>query len=621
MCMNVKACKTFLICIAVFVVLGGYIALSGCGGMPTPGDDDDCMFLLMTDNPQYKSRVKYNWKDVIDFEGPTPFSITVGHLPMKLHMRRIKPGEYRIRRRYLRFPGGILRDVAMSESFRLEPHTIYLFPRKIVDVQSPQGGAVPGDAEVSADDQRWVSDTVSDFVSFSEWIGGNIEGFGPYEPRFSLEQTAYDFHIESNPSGATVYVDGTDWGTAPVTAKLEPGKHQLALEKEGYANTRTFVTVETEGEVTIDLISLEGRETTDQATDRISLLLVPFNNIGSDEYNRWKTVFPDVMRVGLTQDERITVVDISQSSVGGASKDVSLRPDFRYAESKGIDLLVTGHYLIKDEKVMVHAVLFDVRSEMVKTAVSYTGPSGILLFNSIDEVSQKFLNAVDKKLPEVGSEIIEEREGIKSRIVSYDKKLTEKQIIDKRLERRFSFSGNFIFGAMFDTIDADPFYDNSMRTDGPSLGLGLTGELGIVGPLSLTLMFNPVYSNYAGNKGASAEGPVFDFPLYLGPRVSFMSTRNDIYFGLLGQMRYITGVHLTDQSGTVEKDFGPYWITGISIDMGVKIYTYQRISKASTFLDMGMLLGTALWRFESGFNNGEFFPMEAWLYIGYGSRL
>jgi len=620
--MNQKARKIILISIAAVVVLGGYVTLSGCGGMPTPRGDDDCMFLLMSDNPQYKTRAKYEWKDVIDFEGPTPFSITVGHLPMKLHMQRIKPGEYRVKRRYLRFPGGILRDVAMSESFSLEPHTIYLFPRKIIDVQNKQGDALPGFDTMSADDQRWVSETVSDYVSFSEWIGSNFEGFGPYEPRFSLAQKAYDFHIESNPSGATVYVDGTDWGTAPVTAKLEPGKHQLAFEKEGYADFRTFVGVETEGEVTIDLISLEGGQPGDQASsDRISLLLVPFNNIGDDEHDRWKTVFPDVMKVGLTQDERITVVDTPRLSVEGASKDVSLRPDFGYAESKGIDLLVTGHYLIKDEKVMVHAVLFDVRSEMVKTSVSYTGPSGILLFNSIDEVSQKFLNAVDKKLPEVGSEIVEERESLRSRIVSYDKKLTERQIVDKRLERPFSFSANFIFGATFDTIDADPFYDNGMRTDGPPLGLGLTGELGIVGPLSLTLMFNPVYSNYVGNQGATAEGPVFDFPLYLGPRFSFMSTRNDIYFGLLGQLRYITGTHLTDQSGTVEQDFGPYWITGISIDMGVKIYTYQRISKAPTFLDMGMLLGTALWRFEGGFNNGEFFPMEAWLYIGYGSRL
>ncbi len=619
--MNVKAGKTFLICVSVFVVLSVYMTLSGCGGMPTPRDEGDCMFLLVSDNPQYKSRQKYEWKDVIDFDGPTPFSITVGHLPMKLHMRRIKPGEYRIKRRYLRFPGGILRDVAMSESFILEPHTIYLFPRKIVDVQNQQGDALPGYDVVSADDQRWVSETVSDYVSFSEWIGSNIEGFGPYEPRFSLEQKAYDFHIDSNPSGATVYVDGTDWGTAPITAKLEPGKHQVALEKEGYADARTFVTVETEGEVTIDLISLEGREATGPASDRISLLLVPFTNIGSDEHDRWKTVFPDVMKVGLTQDERITVIDTPESAGGETVNGVSLRPDFSYAESKGIDLLVAGHYLIKDEKVMVHAVLFDVRSEMVKTSVSYTGPSGILLFNSIDEVSQKFLDAVDKHLPEVGSEIVEERQSIKSRLVSYDKKLTEKQIIDRRLERRFSFSGNLVWGAMFDIIDDAPFYDNGMRTDGPSLGLGLTGEFTIVGPLSLTLMFNPVYSNYSGNQGATAEVPVFDFPLYLGPRFSFMSTRNDIYFSLLGQMRYITGTHLTDQTGTVGKDFGPYWITGMSIDMGVKIYTYQRISKAPTFLDMGMLLGTALWRFESGFNNGEFFPLDMWLYIGYGSRL
>ncbi len=619
--MEAKVVKAALLGITVCLLFGGVLLISGCGGIPTPRDDDDCMFLLMSDNPQYRSRERYDWKDIIDFDGPTPFSITVSHLPNQLYMLRIEPGEYRIKRRYLRFPGGILRDVNMDESFMLESHTIYLFPRKIIDVQNAHGEAVPGDEGIAADDQRWASETVSDYLGFSEWIGSSIVGFGPYEPRFSLEQKAYDFHIDSNPTAAAVFIDGTDWGTAPVTAKLEPGKHQLILKKEAYADTRTFVTVETEGEVVVDLISLEGRAAAGPISDRISLLLVPFINIGSNEYDRWKTVFPDSLKVGLTQDDRITVIDTLDTAQILADAEASLRPDFRYAEAKGIDLLVTGHYLIKDEKVMVHAVLFDVRSEMVKTSVSYTGPSGILLFNSIDEVSQKFLDAVDKELPEVGREIIEEREGIRSRLVSYDKKLTEKQIIEKRLERRFGFSGNFIWGALFDTIDEDPFFDNTMRTDGPPLGLGLLGDLWITGPLSISVMFNPVYSYYRGEQGASAEGPAFDLPLYLGPRISFMSVRNDIYFGLLGQLRYITGVHMTDGTGTIERDFGPYWITGMSLDMGVKIYTYQRISKASTFINLGMIMGTALWRFDSEFSGADFFPMELWLYMGYGSRL
>jgi hypothetical protein len=627
--MDMKVCKALFVFLMASVVLTCYLVLSGCAGMPTPGTEDDCMFILMSENPEYKPKAKYEWKDILDFEGPTSFSIEVRPVPRVLHFRKIMAGEYRLKRRYLRFGGGITRSVSMDYSFKIEPNTIYLSPRKIVDLIGPTGSAIPGCTTVLADDQRWAAETTSDYINFREWIGSNIEGFGPYTPRFSLEQKAYDFRIDSEPSGATVFVDDVDWGTAPISAKLEPGKHQLALEKEGYAVAKTFIDVESEGEVTIDLTALEAVKETDEgvpSSEKISLLLVAFKNIGSSEHDRWRAVFPDVLRVAFSMDKRLEVID-APSSAGGEpeGEGVSFRPDFSYAEQRGIDLLVAGHYLIRDEKMMVHASLFDVRSEMVKTSVTYTGQAGILVFNSVDSVANQFISAVDKVLPPVGMEVVQEKESMKSQIISYDKKLSERQIIDRRIERRFSLSGGFIWGAMLDTLDDPPFFDNSMRyKGGPALGAGLTAELTLVGPLSLTTMFNPVYFSYGGSEEGGVtggEGPSFELPLYIGPRYSFMSTKNDLYFGLLGQMRYVTGITMEDELGLIEKDFGPYWITGVSLDTGIKIYMYRRMSAAPTFFNIGMLLGAALWRFEQDFSDADFIPLEMWIYFGFGSRL
>lgn len=47
--------------------------------------------------------------------------------------------------------------------------------------------------------------------------------------------------ISSDPPGATVFVDGTDLGTTPLEAELEPGEHALKIEQDGFvAHEETF---------------------------------------------------------------------------------------------------------------------------------------------------------------------------------------------------------------------------------------------------------------------------------------------------------------------------------------------------------------------------------------------
>ncbi len=50
--------------------------------------------------------------------------------------------------------------------------------------------------------------------------------------------------IESSPSGAEVYVDGSYKGTTPITLELSPGGHKVKIKKEGYEDYTKTVTIE-----------------------------------------------------------------------------------------------------------------------------------------------------------------------------------------------------------------------------------------------------------------------------------------------------------------------------------------------------------------------------------------
>ena len=59
--------------------------------------------------------------------------------------------------------------------------------------------------------------------------------------------------VSSSPSGASIYVDGTAYGTTPDTVDdLVEGSHKLVLKKSGYDEWGKIVTVEADEETEVD---------------------------------------------------------------------------------------------------------------------------------------------------------------------------------------------------------------------------------------------------------------------------------------------------------------------------------------------------------------------------------
>ena len=576
--------------------------------MPVPKQQGDALFILIAANPTGKNQ-SVEWDDVTALDGPTPTQFRSGADGYRLFVERLRPGSYSFKSRTLRLkdserPAQLPRIGALE----IGPQTINLCPVKLTRWVDERGEARTGVAPVTADDQRVVTAEISDYLNFGEWIGSRFVGFGPYRPRFSLEKDAYPFRVATRPAGARLLVDGQDWGTTPLTADLTPGRHQLAMEKEGFAITKSYITVESEGEIEVPLTPLAGQRQTAQ-TARARLVITPFRNLGSAEGEPLGPVFDDTIEIGFANRG-----DTIEPVRTGASATEA--PDFGAAEREGGDLLAVGSYLVDDARLLVQAALYDVPSRMARGAITYAGPAGLAMFAGIDGMVEELWKGTVRELPPPGQPIIQQGDALRS--VAYDRKRTEKEIIAKRSERKTSLVAQLFMGGEFDTIDDPPAFDNDMRmqTAGPAWGGGATYERQMRGPLSLTLITLPILSRTQSERGGNL---LWEVPLYAGPRYTFLGYRTDLYWGLLAEARYV-GRFTIEESGT-DYEYGPYAIGGLTFDTGLKLYTYDRMSRPARFVNLGMMIGLLGLRTTLDFDEKDTVPLAIWLYCGLGGRL
>ena len=53
-----------------------------------------------------------------------------------------------------------------------------------------------------------------------------------------FNEKTVDVSINSNPAGATIFIEGKSYGKTPATLKLEPKKYSVLLSKEGYGSAQ-----------------------------------------------------------------------------------------------------------------------------------------------------------------------------------------------------------------------------------------------------------------------------------------------------------------------------------------------------------------------------------------------
>ncbi|NLL71428.1 MAG: PEGA domain-containing protein [Epulopiscium sp.] len=83
---------------------------------------------------------------------------------------------------------------------------------------------------------------------YEDWTG-TIKVHQPYtKVKVDLIQQAKFIHMQTNPSGAEIYIDDNFVGYSPVSTPLELGEHKVLLRKEGFQSKEHTITIKKDNE-------------------------------------------------------------------------------------------------------------------------------------------------------------------------------------------------------------------------------------------------------------------------------------------------------------------------------------------------------------------------------------
>ena len=589
------------------------LLLAGCASFPKPSSDNDSLFVLLSENPAPRSGPEKGG-DTLRFQGPSSFSIRVGGEERRGYYIKVKPGRYSLAASDL-IPSGS----GPESSFEIPAGTVYLFSMKYTRVREPEE-RVRRLVPMAPEDQKNASALLTDWLDYETWFGRLVEGFGAYPPRLGEEEGNVEFGITSTPPGAQVTVDDQAWGTTPVTTMLHTGKHLLQLEIPGVALTKQFIDVQSKGEIDVSLPLLQAQEAKDlkDKSQRITILLTAFQNMGSAENDNLRSVFPQVIGGDLRGDSRIDLVDAGELVARGGG--IPGKPDFAVANQKGIDLIVSGYYTARPDGLLVYAALYDVETELPRASIMYTGKAGLAMFDSVDAMATEFIAGIDRALPEV--RLFEKGATVQTRLVSYEKKRSETTIIEKRQAMRSSLT--FIEGPNVAVTGGlhVPAFPNALLA---ILPIGAIFDYTLNGPFSLMALFQPAVSfDSPGNPGIDQTAsyvsvPYLDIPLKFGPEYTLFGYNVDLSFALLGEARFAQKWFDTGSgNGTVYK---AVWTGALGSETTARLYLNSRISERPSFFFLGFnwfLVGVQT---NIDFSSPQLSPLELSLSLGYGFRL
>jgi hypothetical protein len=221
---------------------------------------------------------------------------------------------------------------------------------------------------------------------------------------------------------------------------------------------------------------------------------------------------------------------------------------------------------------------------------------------------------MDRVLPKIGEEVIERKQTVSREIVTYEKKITDQQIVDDRMENRHALSVFFTWGGMaYDPAELGI----SRGGGGPSIGFILAYDLNIIRPLGLALKTGMMFNTEFG----SDSGPQIQVPAYVGPSLTFSGRRTDLTIGVDGHFRYLSSFSYFDSDFGGDLESPALFLFGASLDTGLKVYLNQRMSTTPVFINIGLIFDLYARVFLSDFSLSTSVPLSTYLVIGGGVRL
>ncbi|WP_455383566.1 PEGA domain-containing protein, partial [Salinispira pacifica] len=583
-------------------------------GAANAGGARNSMIVLISDQPERSGGARPQ-SDVVRFDGPTPFDWSINDRGWKFRTRTVAPGTYRFVSRTVKYSNGRTAEFRTFDpgTFTVPPAAVVLLPQKFVSPPE-QGAANAGGAsssvmptpegveQVGPSDQRHLADLLSNDVRIAEWGGRTAYGFGPYSPFPDIAHERVAVNITSDPPGSRLTIDDQVWGETPVQVDLTEGRHFLRLDHKGYDPHTEFIDVGRSGGTRS--YALE-QSKTEEPAGPVDLVLGGFANLGSAQNDYLTEVFRQSLQLGLTR-AGLKLTDPPESSGPGGGK-----PDFAYAEKIGAPMVVAGDYHVTGEEMIVHAVLYDTRSRLVRASTLFDERTGLSVFEAIDAMTADFVASVKKALPNIGKSVVQEPV-LSPQQLEFMVRVNKQAVVRAREERPYVLSLGAAQQATFDQV-SDSTGDSNSRTNGPGIGVRAALDLPLSGPLSLSIAAAPtIYPRYE-------YGPQWDLPLYVGPVFTYRTYRNDVYIGLVESFHFVPRSYV--RVNDVYFQAGPFWMTGLCVDTGARFYTYGKLSDIPRFWGFGFTLGLYGVRFDWDITHPVAYHPEIALYVVWGTHL
>ncbi|MBA7682046.1 hypothetical protein ES703_90392 [subsurface metagenome] len=317
-------------------------------------------------------------------------------------------------------------------------------------------------------------------------------------------------------------------------------------------------------------------------------MVLPFITIDDESDTLYGSIFQDTFMVNFKKDERLNVIKPDPSDIDLSKTKY---PDFNAAEEYGAELLVGGRYQLEGDEIIVHAVLHDVKSNRIKYADLYPGEAGFSIFSSIDNMSATYAEAVSNILPEPGEPIIEKEEDITEEIIAYERNIFREHVIDARCKSKNIIRFETGTYGPNDMVDLD----SSTKTGRFQFALlpnsfKIKYERILFPELSFAFSIAINLGNFY-NVFSFSPPIIVDIFLFTGPQLNFRSEKTDLYLSPLvacGLSPSFDAVYYPqfeeeEEGEGINISPGPFFFTGLMLDVGFKIYPSDRISAIPYF--------------------------------------
>ncbi|MFW6128878.1 MAG: protein kinase domain-containing protein [Candidatus Aminicenantaceae bacterium] len=142
-----------------------------------------------------------------------------------------------------------------------------------------------------------------------------IEAGKTFSKHYTLKEAKYSVSINTNPSNASVFIDGKSAGKSPVQMQLSIGQYRIRINKDGYKSTSESINLESNVQKTYSLKKLENV--------KVNVIVQPYAEVFIDGKSVGE--IPPIKIIEITEGKH-TIQFVSERLGKDISKEIEIKP-------------------------------------------------------------------------------------------------------------------------------------------------------------------------------------------------------------------------------------------------------------------------------------------------------